>query len=157
MKKRSIWILLVVLAIILAGCTQAEPEQEPEWIVTIVTTNGSEIEFTDLDVADLDPIVVETIRTKKDGTVLEESWTGVTLKSVFEAKQITGYTGCSAEAADGYAVEYTAEVMDGDETIIAWLLDGVAMDEENGGPVQLVPKGQSANMYLKGLSKIILK
>ena len=155
MKKILLAIVLVIMMLVAVGCTQAQPDAEALWTVTIIGENDEAIEFTDIDAESLTTVVVETNRTDRDGNALDQTWTGVTLKDVLEAKGLEGYTGCTVEASDGYSKDYTREIMDGDGTIIAWLLDGEAVVEDDGGPVQMIPKGEANNMYIKNLSKII--
>jgi hypothetical protein len=156
--KRNITALLLIAVLLLAaaGCTQAPPAAEAKWTVTIEAGDDT-FEFTDLDAADLTPVDVETNRTDRDGNALDQIWTGVALKDVLEAKGVTEFSSALVEAADGYSKEYSAEVINNSETIMAWLLDGEEMDEEAGGPVQMIPKGEANNMFIKNLSKVIIQ
>ncbi len=155
-KKVLVLIGVFALLLIAAGCTSAPPAAEPQWIVTI-EVNGDTMEFSDLDAAEMDPVVVETNRITRDGDALDEVWTGIALKSVLEAKGVTDYTSAIVAASDGYSQEYSLEVIQRDETILAWLLDGEEMNEEDGGPVQMIPKGEANNMFIKSLEKIIIQ
>ena len=157
MKKSILALILLGTLLVISGCTAVEPDAEVQWSVMIVAENDELVEFTDVDAQSMTAVVVETTRTDREGNILEQTWTGVPLKDVLVAKELAGYTGCLVEASDGYSKEYSLEIMEGDETIIAWLLDGEVMDEEAGGPVQMIPKGEANNMYIRNLVKIILQ
>ena len=154
-RKLSAILLVVVLLLGAVGCTQAPPA-EAQWTVTI-EADGETFTFTDLDAADMTPVEVETNRTDRDGNPLDQVWTGVALKDVLEAKGITEYSSALIEATDGYSKEYTLETINDAETIVAWLLAGEEMDEDAGGPVQMIPKNEASNMFIKSLSKIIIQ
>ncbi len=156
MKKALLSVLLIAVLLMAAACSQPAPE-EAKWTITIEAADGETYEFTDLDAADLTSVVVETNRTDKEGNPLDQSWTGLPLKAVLESVGITEYESCTIEASDGYSKDYPKEVVDNEETIMAWLLDGEEMDEEAGGPVQMIPKGQANNMFIKNLAKVIVK
>ncbi len=149
-------LLIVILLWVAAGCTQAPPAAEAKWTVTIEAGEET-LEFTDLDAADMTAVDVETNRTDRDGKPLDQVWTGIALKDVLEAKGVTEYSSAIIEAADGYSKEYSLEVINNEETVIAWLLDGEEMAEDAGGPVQMIPKGEANNMFIKNLSKVIIQ
>jgi len=134
---------------------------EPLWSFIIVADRGATVEFTDLDAAKMTPVNIDTARTRRDGTIVKENWTGIPLRDILANKGISGYIASTVEGADGYRVTFTQELMDRPETIVAWLRNGEPMaatlNEDGGGPLRMVPKGEPARMYVRNFVKITLR
>ena len=161
MKKAALIVSLLLVVLLLStaliACSgEKTTPAEPEWSITIEGVKDEPITFTDLDAAKLTQRDVEAAKTKKDGTEVKENWQGVSLKDVLEAVGAKDYQSVTVEAADGYAKDYTLEIINREETILGFVRDGEKLDEEDG-PVQMVPAGESGNMYIKNLAKIIVK
>ncbi|NLZ93979.1 MAG: molybdopterin-dependent oxidoreductase [Firmicutes bacterium] len=155
--KVSLLLVVLLLSVALIGCSgEKTPPAEPEWTISIEGVKDEPITFTDLDAAKLTQKDVEAVKTKKDGTEIKENWQGVSLKDVLDAVGAIDYQGVTVEAADGYAKDYTLEIINREETILGLVRDGEELGEEDG-PVQMVPAGESGNMYIKNLAKIIVK
>ncbi|HZK24792.1 MAG TPA: molybdopterin-dependent oxidoreductase [Oscillospiraceae bacterium] len=159
MKKLSLLLVVLLLSVALIGCSQPEeetPTADPAWTISIVGVEAEPIDFTDLDTAELSQKDVEAVKKKKDGTEITENWQGVPLKEVLAAVGAADYQSVTVEASDGYAQEYTLEIINREETILGLVRDGEKLDEADG-PVQMVPAGESGNMYIKNLAKITVQ
>lgn len=129
------------------------------WSVNIIAARGATVKFTDLDAAKMTPVTLDVELRGRGGAVTRDTWTGVPLKDILVQKGITGYTGSIIEGADGFTAEYSLEVMNRPETIVAWLRNGQPMkpiDQEGDGPVRIIPKGEPGRMFVRNLVKITL-
>lgn len=123
----------------------------PEFSVEII---GAEADvFTNVEAADFEIVEFEAVKTKKDGTEETNVFKGIALKDVLAFAGVTEYTSVTVEASDGYGQDYTPEIVEG-ETILAFYQDGELLSK--AGPIQLVPKGQSGNMWIKQFCKITI-
>lgn len=159
MKKLAILLVVLLLGVAVIGCSQPEdetPVAEPEWTISIEGVEAEPIKFTDLDAAELTQKDVEAVKKKKDGTETKENWQGVPLKEVLAAVGAADYQSVTVEASDGYAQEYSLEVINREETILGLVRNGEKLDADDG-PVQMVPTGESGNMYIKNLAKITVQ
>jgi DMSO/TMAO reductase YedYZ molybdopterin-dependent catalytic subunit len=157
MSKKIALIILLIIALLLVGCSSPtaapEPAANPEWEITIEGVTDTPITFTSLDADKLSKVEFEAILKKKDGSEETQNWKGVPLKAVLESVGAKDYQGVIAEASDGYAQEYSLELTNRQETILGLELNGKKLDDSSG-PVQMVPKGEPGNMFIKNLTKI---
>ncbi|NLN07625.1 MAG: molybdopterin-dependent oxidoreductase [Firmicutes bacterium] len=158
MKKTALLLVLLLLAAAVYGCGgKSETENaEVKWSITVEGMGDSPVSFTNVDAAKLEMKKVEATKKKKDGTEVTETWEGVALKDVLKALGVTDFQSVVMEAADGYAQEYSKEIVERDGTILGLKVDGKELDEEKG-PVQAVPEGEPGSMYIKNLAKIIVQ
>ncbi len=131
----------------------ADVDEEPEWKVAIETPEGETVELTDLNIEEVGKVDIQATIRKKDGTEEKNQWSGVPLKKVLEFVDISEYTVVEVEAADGFSVEYTPEIVESDGTILAVEVDGEKLDEDSG-PVQGVVDGEGAKLWVKQVAKI---
>lgn len=157
MKRRlSILLVLIMTVLVFTACSNGEPaqtEQKSEWTISIETVDGQTVEFTNLDAEEAGQVDIKATMKKKDGSEVEQSWTGVLLSKVLESAGVEDFTTVAVEAADGYSKEYTPDLVNTDKTILGTTVDGQKLGSEDG-PVQLVIDGQSANMWIKNVAKI---
>ena len=137
------------------GDTQASPEAgtQSAWKFSIILADGSTVDFTHQDAGSIGTVDIKATLKKKDGSTVEQQWTGVLLSKVLEKAGVTEYTSLTAEAGDGYKKDYTPDIANSADTIIGIKVDGQPLDEKSG-PVELVAGSQSGNMWIKNLSKI---
>ncbi|NLM51587.1 MAG: molybdopterin-dependent oxidoreductase [Firmicutes bacterium] len=131
-------------------------EQTASWSITVEGLGEEAVTFTSADAAKLTMRQVTAVRAKKDGTQETQNWEGVSLKDVLDMLGAKEYQSVIVEAADGYAQEYTKEIVDRAETILGLKLEGQPLDEDSG-PVQAVPAGEPGNMWIKNVAKLIVK
>lgn len=134
--------------------TTSEVEVAPKWTIDI-NNNGSDISFTDIDANKIQPVQIDTVLKKKDGSEEKQTWIGITLKSVLQYYNISDFNTIVAEGSDGYKKEYTTDLVNADGTIFGLEADGKELDNE-AGPVELVASGQPGSMWIKKLSKLTI-
>ena len=126
--------------------TGSTKQFDVQWTVAVQGADKSSVSNADVD--GLPVVDVSAVMKKKDGTELEQVWTGILMKDLLE------YLGASAagelivEAGDGYNKTYTQDIFSSEGAVLAWAADGELLDE-GSGPVQFVIAGQSANMWIK--------
>lgn len=151
MKTRKLLagvLIIVLVAVMLIACA---PKEEMAWSITIEGTEKTE--FTSADYAKLGEVSVDTVLKTKDGTMKEQTWEGVLLKDVIEYIGAGDYTSVTMEASDGYAQDYTIELVDDSMTVLGTKVNGEVLGEEDGY-VQSVAGSQPGNMWIKMLTKI---
>jgi len=163
MKKLYILFLIMILILSFTACGGSEaPSSEtdesgiesvelPEF--SIIIEGAEATAFTNADASDFELVEIEAVQTKKDGSEETNLWTGIVLKDVLAFAGVSEYSSLTIEASDGYAQEYTPNIVEG-ETILAFYKDGELIDDT--GSVQLVPKGEPGNMWIRKLSKITI-
>lgn len=152
-KKRLVMTLSIILIVsALAACAPAAAQtQQGAWSIAVQGA-GSE-SFTSDDYAKLNPVTIDTVLKTKDGTTTDETWQGVLLKDVLKELGVTDYTSITLEASDGYAKDYTPEIVNDSQTILGTVVNGKALTQEEGY-VCAVPASQPGNMRVKLLVKI---
>lgn len=153
-------LMLVLLSLVLAGCSQpaAEAEDEipmEEWSITVEVVGGEAIEFTSKDALEIGPVEVTIAEKDKDTTKEPEQWTGVLLKDVLEFAGVTEFTVVSVEASDGYSREYEPDLVNSEGTALGWSRNGELLGEEDGF-VKLVVDGKGKNWQIKQVAKIVV-
>ena len=141
-------LMLVLVGLILAGCSQpaAEAEDEipmEEWSVPLKWW-GETIEFTSKDALEIGPVEVTIAEKDKDTTKEPEQWTGVLLKDILEFAGVTEFSVVSVEASDGYSREYEPDLVNSEGTALGWSRNGELLGEEDGF-VKLVVDGKGKN------------
>lgn len=150
MKKRVILfaLVLMMLAVAFAACA---PKEEATWSIDV---SGADSElFTSADYEKLTEVEIEAVLKKKDGSENTEVWNGIKFKDLADAIGAGDYTSITVEASDGYAKDYTPEIVNDDMTILGTAVDGEALGAD-GGWVKAVAGSQSGNMWIKDLVKI---
>ncbi len=144
-------VMLIVLA--LAACAPAVQTEQAAWSVEVQGADRGA--FTSEDYAKLNAVTIGTVLKTKDGTATDETWQGVLLKDVLAALGVKEYASVTLEASDGYAKDYTPEIVNDSQTILGTVVNGKALTEEDGY-VCAVPASQPGNMRVKLLVKIII-
>lgn len=143
-KKLFIAFLTVIMLMMMTSVGVAADTTLPTgtWSVDFVV-NGVTHKVTSTDVAKLTPYSVTAGYTKNDALV-SHLYTGVRLKDVLNSIGVTDVTTVSATATDGYEmkVPYDKATAMNDNTLLAWGMDGAAMDDSHG-PVMLIPGGSN--------------
>ena len=150
MKKSLLIIAALLLVMAVCGACGAK-EEEAVW--TIAVEGADKDTFTSNDYDKLDEVTIDVVLKKKDGTETNQSWTGVLLSDVLESLGVEDYTSVTLTASDGYAKDYTPDIVDDPLTILGTSVDGEAISAEDGY-VQSVAGSQSGSMWIKMLTSI---
>ncbi|WZL82401.1 hypothetical protein QBE53_04665 [Vallitaleaceae bacterium 9-2] len=138
--------------------TLTEDENQMEgvnWVVTIDGLSDGSFEF-DRERAErkLTLIDLHTEKMKNDEKIPED-WQGYRVLDILEFLKVDDFESIVVTAQDGYEVELSKDLVDG-ETILAVVKDGEAMTEEDN-LVQLVQNTEFATTWVKGVARITVK
>lgn len=170
-KLASLFLVLSMVSIAIIGCSndkndddssktkqEEQVDQEDSKLAevgdfTITIEGDSTIELKKVDLDKVGTKEVDATIKKKDKDPETNKWIGYVLKDVLEANGITEYKSLTIEAADGFGNEYTKDIVDSG-LLIGVLMDGKILEE--GTSPMLVVDGEGGNMWIKGMSKIIV-
>jgi DMSO/TMAO reductase YedYZ molybdopterin-dependent catalytic subunit len=156
MRKRTLWIVGLLLAVSLAGCGGAAPDAD--WTLQL----GGEVntplalsyqELVDKPQTELGDILME----RSEGEDTTGSWSGVSLASLLEeAGAPEDYASITAIAADGYAIEIPREELEG--AIVALKEEGkwIAEADPDHGPIRMVCPHTPANRWVFQVTDIVV-
>lgn len=147
--KLKQWILAmlgVVLVLGLAGCGGGAPKVD--WTVE-VTGGSAPVTLSYADLAGMPQTDLQDVLMQKSlGEDETASWSGVAVAEIFAKAGVTSFSSVTATAADGYAIEISADEMQG--AIIALKKDGdwITKAEPDKGPIRLVCPQTPANRWV---------
>jgi len=153
MRKKTVLIVLILLAIGLAACGGA-PKVEWELKIGGLVSEPLTLSYDELvkmPQTDLQDILMQ----RSQGEDTFESWTGVSLQEILDrAGADANYGGVTAIAADGYAIEITKDELQ--DAIVALKQNGewIATADEEHGPIRLVCPNTPANRWVFQLQEI---
>jgi len=152
-KRKTLTFLSTMLLFLLASCGGGAPKVDWQIHVTGDVATPLDISYKELAAMpqiDLSGILME----KSTGEDEITSWSGVPITEILEQAGVTDYSSITAFASDGYAVEITADEMQG--AIIAmkdsgeWIAD-VTPDK---GPIRLVCPQTPASRWVFQLQEL---
>ncbi len=174
--------VLLVFIMMLAGCKKEEPAPAPEtlpaqttseetetpaetaaetpaevssnigeWSIAIEGVEGVK-EFTSADAAGLAAKTVEMTLTNKNGESKTNEYTGVTLKSILDFVGAKDVTSVIVYASDDFSAEYDEKLINADDTLLAWAIDGKPIEGET--PIRMCPAQGTGNQFIKNAAKI---
>lgn len=166
--KAFIGTLALALVFATTGCSSQSSGSTPKETPTATSTatvnadvpacqlqviNGSSIvTLTEKELAKIETVTIKATLKKKDGSTQEQEWVGFPLAKVLDAAGVKTYKTVTAAAVDGYAKEYTPDMVTAEGTIVGYKLDGKPLDKD--GPLEAVLKDSPGNMWVKTLAKI---
>jgi len=168
--KRSSKVFLVLalilsVALVLSGCSQQPantPANPPATAASDVPAckidivSGTETKsLTEADLSKIASVKFKGTTSKKDGTQVENEYEGLPLTKVLEAAGVTDFSSLQVTASDDYAVEYTADAVKAEGSILAFKRDGEALSDS--GPLMTVLTSQPSNKWCKKVVKITVK
>lgn len=140
--KKFLAVLLTSILMVMTFSIAAGADTVPvgTWSVKILV-DGKSHTVTSAEAAKLTTYTVKAGYTK-NGTTTSDDYTGVRLKDVLKSIGVTDVKNISTTSSDGYVmkVPYEEALAMNDNTLLAWGMDGKAMDSSHG-PVMLVPGG----------------
>ena len=173
MKKLvALFMILLMVAVVFVGCqttattadttaaattaaatTAAETEAMAAWTITISGIGDKDISFTDADAAKMSTVEITATKKKKDGSEVEQKWTGIPLKAILDFYGAKDYSMVKAEASDGYSADLDKAAVEDAGTILGLKLDGQALSKDDGF-VQIVAKSLPAKSWVQAVVKI---
>lgn len=150
MKKTIVFLVLIALLVVMLFTACGE-KIEPEWSVEV--SGAENAVFTSADYKALEKVEIEAVLKQKDGSETSQKWTGVLFSDLVDAIGAGEYTSVTIEAGDGYAKDYTPDIIDDEMTILGTVLDGEELGEDDGF-VQAVAGNQPGNMWIRDVVRI---
>jgi len=154
MRKTGYAMMILLLALVLAGCGSGAPKVDWELSIGGTVSKPLTISFSDLakrDQVDLKEILME----KSTGDDEVTSWSGVSVAKLFEeAGAPADWSTVTAVAGDGYAIEISRDEMQ--DAIVA-LKDGtdwIAKTDPDHGPIRLVCPHAPGNRWVFQLKEL---
>lgn len=154
MRQRIwVWTLALLVAGLLVACGGGAPKVDWELEITGDATSPLTLTYGELagmEQVDLNDIMME----KSTGEDEVTSWSGVPVTVLFERAGVGTFTTITAVAADGYAIEVTADEM---ENAIVALKDSgewIAEVSPDNGPIRLVTPQTPANRWVFQLTEL---
>ncbi len=161
-RMLSVFVMVIVLMLAVIGCApdvaEEDPAEEPIveevlWSIVVEGVEGVE-EFTNIDAAKLEMIEIDVVHKRKD-VETPQSWTGILLRDVMEHLGVADFSTVIVEAGDGFAAEYTPEIVNADDSILGFLLDGEELDEESA-PARTVIGTRGPRYWVRNVAKIVV-
>lgn len=101
----------------------------------------------------LGPVVLDATMTKKDGSDVTTSWTGVYMNDLLESQGIARPASASFVASDGYVVTIADSTLN--NVFVAWADgEGAELTEDDGGPLRTIVPGAAAQKWMQLLTEI---
>lgn len=155
MKLARLWFL-VLAAVLLAGCGGRGTPQV-DWTLTVSGDVSTPLALSYQELADMPQTdLTDVLMEKSLGEDEVTSWSGVSLELLLERAGVTSYRTLTAVAADGYAIEISAEEAQGG--IVALKRSGEwipnVAEEQGKGPLRLVTPETPANRWVFQLLEI---
>ena len=158
MKNRkaflSTMIFVVLLSSILVGCGGV-PKVEWELKVTgevqtpLTLDYGMLVAMPQVDLTDI-------LMQKSLGEDEVVSWSGVPLDEILSKAGAGNYSSITATAADGYAIEISADEVEGAIIALKKGGDWITKAEPDKGPIRLVCPETPANRWVFQIKEIVL-
>jgi DMSO/TMAO reductase YedYZ molybdopterin-dependent catalytic subunit len=146
MHGKTVLIVLLLLAVTLAGCGAAAPKVEWTLGVSGAVTSPLSLSYAELagmPQTDLNDILME----KSTGEDTTGDWSGVALAELLDKAGAGEYVSITAVAGDGYAIEISKDELQ--DAIVALKENGewIAEADPDHGPIRLVCPYTPANRW----------
>ena len=153
MNKKSLFVLVLLLAVGLAGCGSAAPRVDWDLSVSGAVSNPltlSYAELAEMPQTELNEILME--RSLGEDTIGD--WSGVTLDEILKEAGAGEYVSITAVAGDGYAIEISKDELQ--DAIVALKENGewIAEADLDHGPIRLVCPYTPANRWVFQLMEL---
>jgi DMSO/TMAO reductase YedYZ molybdopterin-dependent catalytic subunit len=155
MKNRVLLLSVVLLAslALLVGCGGGAPDVD--WELTVTGDVATPLTLSYQDLAGMEQIELSDILMEKStGENEVTSWGGVPVATLFEMAGVTGYSTVTAVAADGYAIEISADELEGGIVAMTDKGEWIADVTPDKGPIRLVTPQTPGNRWVFQLAEI---
>ncbi len=152
--------LLILVAVVALAACKGDGAPNVDWTLSVTGDVATPLsltyrELTEMPETDLTDILMEKSLGEDEVT----SWSGVALETVLAQADAGSFSTLIAIAADGYAIEISAE--EAQNGIVALKRDGEwiprVAEEENMGPIRLVTPETPANRWVFQLQELQVK
>jgi DMSO/TMAO reductase YedYZ molybdopterin-dependent catalytic subunit len=143
-------LALIVLA--LTGCTSVP---RVDWTLNVTGDVGKPLALDYATLAQLPQTELKDIVMQKSmGEDEIHSWSGVSIDVILDEAEAGTFSGVTAVASDGYAVEISRDELEG--AIVALKRDGewITTAEADKGPIRLVTPETPANRWVFQITEI---
>ncbi len=154
MKLRWNWMVLVLGLALIAGLTGCGGAPKVEWTLEVAGGSApltlSYAELVKMEQLDLKDVLMQ----KSLGEDEVDSWSGVPVATIFEQAGVQSFASITATAADGYAIEISADEMQGAIVALKKNGDWITKAEPDKGPIRLVCPQTPANRWVFQVQKL---
>jgi DMSO/TMAO reductase YedYZ molybdopterin-dependent catalytic subunit len=150
-KTTIVTLTLLVVALIASAC--GAPKVDWELTVSGAVATPLTLSYADLvkmPQTDLSDILMQ--RSRGEDTV--ESWSGVALTDIFEKAGAGTVAGITGVAADGYAIEISADELQNGIVALKQNGEWIAKSDPDSGPIRIVTPNTPANRWVFQLAEI---
>jgi DMSO/TMAO reductase YedYZ molybdopterin-dependent catalytic subunit len=145
--RKSLFVVVLLLTVALAGCGGAAPEVD--WTLDVSGAVSSPLslgfaELADMPQTDLTDILME----KSLGEDTVGSWSGVALEEILAKAGAGEYVSLTAIAADGYAIEISKDELLGGIVALKENDEWISEADPEHGPIRLVTPSTPANRWV---------
>jgi hypothetical protein len=154
MKTNRLVLGLAVLFISSALIAGGNKENIGTWTLLIEGVPGV-TQFTSADAAKLKSVTIEMTITNSRGESRTNSYTGIPLKAILNAIGAKNVSSLKVAASDGFEAVYDAKLINADDTLLAWAMDGQLLEGE--APLRMSPKQGVGNQFVRNTAKIVVQ
>lgn len=147
MTGKKLFVVLSLLAVLVAGCGGAAPKVE--WTLGVSGAVDTPLSLSFADLADLPQSELSGILMEKSlGEDTTGDWSGVALAELLAKAGAAEYVSITAVASDGYAIEISKDELQ--DAIVALKENGkwIAEVDVDHGPLRLVCPHTPANRWV---------
>jgi DMSO/TMAO reductase YedYZ molybdopterin-dependent catalytic subunit len=153
MSRKSLFITVLLLSAVLAGCGGAAPKVDWDLSVSGAVSSPLTLSYAELagmPQTELNEILME--RSLGEDTIGD--WSGVTLDEILKKAGAGEYVSITAVAGDGYAIEISKDELQ--DAIVALKENGewIAEADLDHGPIRLVCPYTPANRWVFQLMEL---
>jgi|GEM_PF-2026854 len=159
--KRISWFLVLALLgmLVFTGCSGAPAPSAGGTDNRVISLYGlpEEVQITLTELKEITPKEGSAISVNSAGEEKTVAYKGAELGDILAkyGSDKTAFTGVRLVASDGYAVEVPEEILRNREIILAYEIDGAALDE-GSNPVKVVVPEERAMYWVKYLAEVHL-
>ncbi|MCL0065786.1 hypothetical protein M1N79_02735 [Dehalococcoidia bacterium] len=163
MKRKIVLIplaLLLAMSVLVIGCPErqvcepADPVAEQVlWSIAIEGVEGVEA-FTNVDAAKLDMIEINVVHRRRD-VETPQTWNGILLRDIMEYLGVAEFQTITIVAGDDFTAVYTPEIVNADDSILGFLLDGEELDERSW-PARTVIGTRGPRYWVRNVVTIVV-
>ncbi len=155
----SVLLLAIVLVVAACGSTGGSQAPQVDWTLTVEGEVGTPLTLSYADLVAMEQASVSQVLMQKSrGEDTVNDWEGVTLSAILEeAHAVSGASGVTAMAADGYAIMIS--MADLEDAIVALKMDGewITTSDPDHGPIRLVVPHKPSNHWVFQLETIVVE